>query len=209
MKEEEWLKGNKPAKMLRCNRLKNLDRKFRLFSCACCRRIWNLLPDKASQLAVETAERFADGQATRSEMLDVVAKLKPQSYTDTSWRAGKAAWYTVTDILQSDAAYHTANQTAEADPASGEEIREWLAEIIRDIFGNPFRPVTFLPEWRTSTVLSLAQGIYSERAFDRMPILADALMDAGCSEEDILNHCRGPGPHVRGCFVVDLVTGRG
>ena len=82
--------------------------------------------------------------------------------------------------------------------------RERQAFLLRDIFGNPFRPVSFLPEWRTSTVLSLAQGIYSDRAFDRMPILADALQDSGCDNEDILNHCRGPGPHCRGCWVCDL-----
>jgi hypothetical protein len=80
--------------------------------------------------------------------------------------------------------------------------------LLPDIFGNPFRPVTLLPEWRTSTVLSLAQGIYSDRAFDRMPILADALQDSGCDNEELLNHCRGPGPHVRGCFVIDLLTNR-
>jgi hypothetical protein len=79
---------------------------------------------------------------------------------------------------------------------------------LRDIFGNPFRPVTFLPEWRTSTVVALATGIYAERAFDRMPILADALQDAGCDNEDILNHCRSEGVHVRGCWVVDLVLAK-
>jgi hypothetical protein len=83
-----------------------------------------------------------------------------------------------------------------------------IIHIIRDIFGNPFCPVSINPSWRTSTVLALATGIYSDRAFDRMPILADALQDAGCSNEDILNHCRGPGPHTRGCFVIDLLTGR-
>jgi hypothetical protein len=64
------------------------------------------------------------------------------------------------------------------------------------------------PSWLTPTVLSLAQGIYEGRAFDRLPILADALQDAGCDNEDVLDHCRGPGPHVRGCWVVDLVLGK-
>jgi hypothetical protein len=80
--------------------------------------------------------------------------------------------------------------------------------LIRDIFGNPFRSIALNPSWLTSTVLALAQGIYAEKAFDRMPILADALQDAGCDNEDILNHCRGPGPHVRGCWVVDLLLGK-
>jgi hypothetical protein len=79
---------------------------------------------------------------------------------------------------------------------------------LRDIFGNPFRPVTLNPSWLTSTVLALANGIYNDKAFDQMPILADVLMDSGCDNEDILNHCRQPGEHVRGCFVLDLLLGK-
>jgi hypothetical protein len=79
---------------------------------------------------------------------------------------------------------------------------------IRDIFGNPFRPVALDPRWLTSTVLDLARTIYEERVFERLSILADALMDAGCDTGEIINHCRGPGPHVRGCWVVDLLLGK-
>ena len=79
--------------------------------------------------------------------------------------------------------------------------------ILRDIFGNPFRPITFNLSWLTSTVVSLANGIYQDKAFDRMPIVADALQDAGCDNEEILQHCRGPGPHVRGCWAVGLILG--
>jgi hypothetical protein len=82
------------------------------------------------------------------------------------------------------------------------------ADFVRDIFGNPFRPVTFDPRWRTSDVVGLARAIYDDKAFERIPILADALMDAGCEEEQIIGHCRGDGPHVRGCWVVDLVLGK-
>ncbi len=80
--------------------------------------------------------------------------------------------------------------------------------FLRDIFGNPFRPVTLDPRWLSSTVLDLARTIYDERVWERMPILADALMDASCDNEEILNHCRGEGPHVRGCWVVDLLLGK-
>ncbi len=82
------------------------------------------------------------------------------------------------------------------------------SHLLRDIYGNPFRPVTLDQSWLTSNVLALANGIYTEKAFDRMPILADALQDAGCDNEDILNHCRQPGVHVRGCWVLDLVLVR-
>ena len=83
-----------------------------------------------------------------------------------------------------------------------------IAQRIRDIFGNPFCPVAFDPRWRTSDVVGLARAIYEDKAFERMPILADALMDAGCEEEQVISHCRGDGPHVRACWVVDLVLGK-
>jgi hypothetical protein len=89
-----------------------------------------------------------------------------------------------------------------------DEAERSIIHIIRDIFGNPFRPVTILPEWRTSTVLALATGIYEEKAFDRMPILVDALQDSGCDNEEILQHCRSETVHTRGCWCVDLILGR-
>ena len=83
-----------------------------------------------------------------------------------------------------------------------------IVDDLRDIFGNPFRPVAFADSWRSETAVALASGVYAERAFDRMPILADALEEAGCDHADVLSHCRGPGPHVRGCWVVDGVLGK-
>ncbi|MBP3956242.1 hypothetical protein J8F10_13210 [Gemmata sp. G18] len=80
---------------------------------------------------------------------------------------------------------------------------------MREIFGNPFRPVAFSSEWRTSTAVALAAQMYEAREFGAMPILADALQDAGCDSADILDHCRdASAPHVRGCWVVDLVLGK-
>jgi hypothetical protein len=93
--------------------------------------------------------------------------------------------------------------------AAYEDEEVCQAAIVRDVFGNPFRPVAVDPQWLTSDVLALARGIYEERAFDRMPILADALQDAGCDSDDVLTHCRdASAPHVRGCWVVDLVLGK-
>jgi hypothetical protein len=84
-----------------------------------------------------------------------------------------------------------------------------LILLLRDIFGNPFRPATFDPAWRTSTAISLASQMYDSRDFGAMPILADALQDAGCTSDDILDHCRDVKQvHVRGCWVVDLVLGK-
>jgi hypothetical protein len=95
------------------------------------------------------------------------------------------------------------------DPALDKWVRPaWWCALLRDAFGNPFRPVAVLPEWRTDTTVSLARTMYESRDFGAMPILADALQDAGCDSAEILDHCRGPGPHVRGCWVVDLVLGK-
>jgi len=84
-----------------------------------------------------------------------------------------------------------------------------LAAMLRDIFGPlPFRPVPLEPTWLTPTVVKLAQTIYDRYAFNRLPVLADALEEAGCTKADILAHCRQPGEHVRGCWVVDLLLGK-
>jgi hypothetical protein len=93
--------------------------------------------------------------------------------------------------------------------AFGDSLIQRHCEIVRDIFENPFRSVTFSPEWRTDTTVSLARPMYESRDFSAMPILADALQDAGCDSADILNHCRDTSlTHVRGCWVVDLVLGK-
>jgi hypothetical protein len=83
------------------------------------------------------------------------------------------------------------------------------ADLVRDIFGNPFRPVTLSPRWRIGTTVALAHQMYEARDFSAMATLADALQEAGCEVEKILGHCRGPGPHVRGCWVVDFVLAKG
>ena len=88
--------------------------------------------------------------------------------------------------------------------------RQAQVAILRCIMGPlPLRPVSLDPTWRTPAVLHLAQAIYDDRAFDQLPILADALEEAGCTSRDVLDHCRSPGPHVRGCWAVDSVLGKG
>lgn len=83
-----------------------------------------------------------------------------------------------------------------------------LADFLRDLLGNPFRPVSVEAGCISPTVKQLAAAIYMDRAFDRLPILADALEESGCTNAEILRHCRGRGPHVLGCWVVDLLLGK-
>jgi hypothetical protein len=99
---------------------------------------------------------------------------------------------------------HPYNQWLAPDPAE----LAMQACFLRDIFGNPFRPVTIAEDWLTPTVLALAQGNSEDSAFDRLPILADALEDAGCNNAEVLHHCRGPGPHVKGCWVIDALLSK-
>lgn len=93
-----------------------------------------------------------------------------------------------------------------------ESERKAQADLLRDIFGNPYRPPPAVTPgwllWQDATVSKLSQSIYDERAFDHLPVLADALEEAGCTDPDILTHCRQAGEHVRGCWVVDLLLGK-
>src|SRR5439155_4489639 len=107
------------------------------------------------------------------------------------------------------------NDEFEAEMKREKRERKQLARVLREIVGNAFTPPRFEPAWRTDTVVALAKGIFEDRAFDRMPILADALLDADCDEEAILQHCRGTElgvkeqpQHARGCWVVELILGR-
>jgi hypothetical protein len=118
--------------------------------------------------------------------------------------------------LSEDAQKARAGLAALEESDSAERVTEATRHLLqrdqcswlRCLYPNPFRCVAIDPSWLTSDVRILAEGIYSELAFDRMPILADALQDAGCDRDDILGHCRGPGPHVCGCWAVDFILGK-
>jgi hypothetical protein len=107
------------------------------------------------------------------------------------------------------AAFAVSAVQAAGQPAEAE--KEYQTALLRDLVGPlPFR-ITPEETWescKSATVIQFAQQIYEDRAFDRLPILADALEDAGCTNPAILDHCRGPGPHARGCWVVDLLLGK-
>ncbi|OAI50591.1 hypothetical protein AYO44_17675 [Planctomycetaceae bacterium SCGC AG-212-F19] len=203
MREQEWLVCDQWLSMWDFIRDHPSERKRRLFSCGCCRRIWELLSDERSRAVVLVAERFADSQATKWE-LHTADNDALDAYYDAGTPTRDAAATALTASRTETWSVFSASEYSRLAPAGKDH-----AEILRCIFGSlPFRSVTITPSWLTTNVVSLAQAIYDERAFDRMPILADALEDAGCDNADVLNHCRQPGEHVRGCWVVDLLLGR-
>ena len=224
MTEAEWLASADPLPMLAAGSPRLSDRRLRLFSA----RIADLALRHGSSLpgqrraadgdearlrseatavaaaAVRDLDRFADREVAAKRLrraLRGLRRLHPH------WTTGV---YMVLDLLSA----------AVESPPQVDALETWLraaqnpvpldqaAQLLRDILGNPFLPVAFDSRWRTADVVGLARGIYEDRAFDRLPLLADALMDAGCGEEQVLSHCRSEGPHVRGCWVVDLTLGK-
>jgi hypothetical protein len=175
------------------------DRKIRLYGCACLRTAVPVLRFKADQWVLEVAERFADGEADERELAEAARAC--------GGLASAVARVPATRMVALAAGGPAPIPHHPAGPMRALPDAEKCA-LLRDIFGNPFRPVALDPSWLTSTAVALATGIYAERAFDRMPILADALQDAGCYHPDVLSHCRGGGPHARGCWVVDLILGK-
>jgi hypothetical protein len=228
MTEAEWLACADPQKMFEFLRGKASDRKWRLLACACCRRIWHLLLDESSHRAVVVAEVFADGLKTRSELLeswaDAEVAVDPwasdqEAQDNPSWRETRMEsepGYLVACASDPDVAFAGVYEIIRLSPG-GE--RHHQAMLFRDIFGNPFRPSPPLPSavlaWNDGTVPRLAQAIYEDRKMPegtldtaRLAILADALLDAGCEDEALIQHCREPGVHVRGCWALDIILGK-
>jgi hypothetical protein len=230
MTEATWQNDVFVASLLYCLRDRGIksDRKLRLFAVACCRRAWRHLEDVRSRNAVEVGERYADGLASAEELgradgeamsaLDEICTSKRYDIRDVlrkapfSFPRGAPA-----AIRWACAAAWTATEDAERAAwtaegvANGKELAVGC-NLLRCIFGNPFhqqRPVDpSILTWNNGTVVKLAQVIYDEHAFDRLPIFADALEETECDNADLLNHCRKPGEHARGCWVVDAILGK-
>jgi hypothetical protein len=215
MTEQEWLESVDPTTMLEFLRDKASDRKLRLFACACCRQVWHRLEDERSRRAVELTERYFEGEVSACDW--------SAAFFDC-WDSDRRT-FIFQDALQRTAARTAYWKTGFASPGillGGYEAAQsacqgaWEADnrfsLLRDIFGNPFRPVTLDPTWLTPTLTNLAMAAYEERSLPsgeldpaRLAVLADALEEAGCTKADILGHLREPGPHVRGCFALDLI----
>jgi hypothetical protein len=220
--EPEWQASADPGEMLELLRRsgKLTGRKWRLFGIACCHRIRHLFTDERSRRAVVVAERYADGAATAGELdaafeeaFDVGDSLAEQKDADPEAFLAmgldplrSAAWAASETAHPDESADGVASEAADA--ADRKVEREAQAELLRCIFGNPLRACSADAPWLTPTVVSLARSIYDGPAFDRLPLLADALEDAGCEDTGLLAHCRSDGPHIRGCWVVDLLLGK-
>jgi hypothetical protein len=243
MTEDRWLKGYDPGPMLHQVRQRVSDRKLRLFLAGCCRRVWRLMPDGRCRAAVEQAEEFADGSATGEELAAAFRAAEAAHQVARRRLDWHGTAYTRADVTpQRNAALVAANAAAAAaltaHPMAPREAysvclgagsaastdagalnhvgeHEEQCRLLRDVLGNPFRPVALHPARVTADVLSLVRAAYEERFLPsgalepvRLALLADALEEAGCDNADLLSHLRSEGPHVRGCWALDLVLGK-
>jgi hypothetical protein len=219
MTEEEWLQCDDPYDMVNELASRATERKLRLFGIVCCRQNEDVFPsDQRFADAINLGEQYVEeviSEEVRQAAFSAVYEAQEEfAFDELDDFLLMPAHLIHTSFTNADAQNfacltNTYSRWGEPDwPGKQFELRTELADHFRDIFGNPFRPVAVDPAWLTSTAVGLAQAIYDDRAFDRLPILADALQDAGCENADILEHCRGEGPHVRGCWVVDLLLGK-
>jgi len=214
------------------------DRKLRLFACTCYDRFRGLLTSPLAQAAVEVAEQFAEGVATSEELQQAHVRLQEALDTlEARWQGSRGAerrtlepkYYALVlalhlTRLQAPRAAYYASSTAyfvaaipvhriETCESSFSAIRaaeeRAQADLLREIVGPlPFRPVRLDAAWLTGTVVRVAEAIYAERCWGDMGVLGDALEEAGCTDEELLSHCRGPGPHTRACWLVDALLGK-
>jgi hypothetical protein len=167
--------------------------------------------DRLCQRALDFADEQLDGADRTKDIESLGNQVFSLAPLGLSWDLTTALRGNISHWVQRAIVPRSLREQAATDaPSLQRKLAEsvFQARLLRDIVRNPFRPVVLNPAWQTSNVVALAQSIYEDRAFDRLPILADALEDAGCNHADILNHCRQPEEHVRGCWVVDLVLGK-
>ncbi|HYT90402.1 MAG TPA: hypothetical protein VEL76_16980 [Gemmataceae bacterium] len=229
MTAREWSAATDLSLMLNALRGRVSDRKLRLFAVACCRHIWELLPDERSRSAVEVAEQYADGLASQRERgaaraaaLGAAGRYNRKeawaAYWTASYNLGESLWNACEAAVEATA---RAAASAAAGGTSAEQVAAWDAAraagarhqttLLREILGDPDRRVTVDPSWLTwngGLVRDLARTVYDERRFEDLPIVADALEEAGCTDAALLAHCRSAAPHVRGCWALDILLGK-
>jgi hypothetical protein len=206
MTEAEWLASTNPIEMLESLPQPLSDRKLRLWMTACHRRVWHLLTGLERRMP-EATELYLEGRITLAQF--DAAYIGNGLFDDD--HAPTPEEYSLHRALN-EVEYITEYAN---DP---EEEMSAQADLVREIFGNPFRAVTVEPTWLAwngGEIPRLAQSIYDNRKLPeavldpaQMAALADALEQAGCANEALLSHCRGTGPHVLGCWPVDLILSK-
>jgi hypothetical protein len=215
MTEREWHLCGDPRHLLAYLDPKRHGRKELLFYAACCRRAWHLL-DGSGRAAVAGVEGYAERTSSKTQ---AEARLEAAASSAGLDRlpAQRHAALATSGLFQRRAAIEAALAAGDGDPRSQAYRAERKAQcgLVRDLFGNPFRPLAVDPTYLMPTAVSLAHAAYDERILPsgelepaRLAVLADALEEAGCTDADLLEHLRGPGPHVRGCWALDLLLGK-
>jgi hypothetical protein len=236
MTEQDWIECQHPQRMLEFVQSKTSDRKLRLFACACCRHIWHLLTDERSRRAVVVAESHIEGVVSRNQLRAArheasqarkdahaarmsVHHFIPELFTHTAIAAFFSACNQTDCVEMSRAVAATCcliGRYEESGFSGRAEIEAALCAILRELLGTVlFRSVPIAVALLPPAVLALAQAAYDERLLPsgyldnaRLAVLADALEDAGSMDAELLEHLRGPGPHVRGCYAVDWILGK-
>jgi hypothetical protein len=237
MTEEEWLTGEEPTALLLRRPRPVSGRKLRLFAVACCRRLNALRGDGRVWASLAVAERFAEGlagEAERARAAQTLRETVETTETGSAMRwARQAAWFATRagTLLPATGAARAAAYAAEEAVRERKgldsriyprpdlpDVREASeaecaaqAELVREVIGNPFRRLAIKPywlAWEGGVVRQLARTIDELGAYDRLPYLADALEEAGCTCEELLRHCRSATGHTRGCWAVDLLLGK-
>jgi hypothetical protein len=225
MTEVEWLHGVKLTPMMNWLRRRGTQRQFYLAGCAAIRAIEDQLPDPKYAELIALVEQYADGLVAREQLSRVYRCREAEAFEEHlalqnqglgSRRRSRqtALIFAAVHAAMPEEAWCAAISGMATATAAGKRSEIWPQQcaILRDIFGNPFQPVPRVNPawltWREGTVARIAQALYEQRSFDQLPILADALQDAGCENVVFLNHCRLPGLHVRGCWLLDLLLGK-
>lgn len=221
MTEPEWQTCTVPDGMVLQLAGIGSDRKWLLFLMACCRRTGHLLSAEYGWKLVETVERFAEHEASLDELRkawdsnpshelglgDQVVQMASDIFVSHSpWDSDP-----LTRPVTSALSIVRLNDDLHPDPTRQVIEQRTQCDLLREVFGNPFKLQVVNDAWLTwndNTIPRLAQAMYEDRNFSRLPVLADALEEAGCTDAELLNHCRQPGPHIRGCWAVDLLLGK-
>jgi hypothetical protein len=225
MTEAEWLTGTDCRAMMRALRARASDRKLRLFAAACWQRLRHLLQDGRLRWFLGLLEPHADGLVPPQELLAALQAAwvpfeppapgppAPETREQLAarrlrmWGAHQNAWGAA--VMAGRTARGLAAQVGEWAEAAEAKFQ---CDLLREVFGNPFRRPAVDPAWLAwegGTAARLAAAAYEGRSFDQLPILGDALEEAGCADAEVLAHCRQqPAAHVRGCWVLDLLLGK-